>query len=115
MVVSIGEDDTSPFIIETGVKNADAGARKLIRRHVMLGKNKGKTRQTRSKKPKTSTVVADLDIDDYGTSMRLRRSVVPKAPGTAGSGLSFIHFAEPIDLAMIADVIYCKILVLFFG
>ncbi|KAK1830916.1 hypothetical protein QBC39DRAFT_308159 [Podospora conica] len=61
------------FIVTTTLDKTDADTRRLIRSHVMRGKNKGKTRPTKSKRasppsPTTPVLFADAEhVEDYSS------------------------------------------------
>lgn len=79
------------FIVSTDRSEADADTRKLIRRHVMLGKNLGKSRRPKRKNP----------ID-------LNKGPLSRIPDKVGSDLSFTCFADEIQPSLIKGVLDCK-------
>lgn len=87
-----------PFIVSTGKKKANSETRKLIRSHVMLGKNLGRKLQRPARaKSKTST-------DQEGWELALLRTI----PQRVGSDISFVPFADKVDPALASDLLICK-------
>lgn len=99
-----------PFILTDGHSKTDSAKRKLIRHHVMLGKNKGKSRKaTRNATSRGSDhhCTGDSDGDPEGTlrlMMNVRWSSVPKR---VGSDLSFTRFAAAVYPPFIHDLLKC--------
>lgn len=98
----------APFIVETGIDRAAGGNRRLIRRHVMIGRNKGKVREAKRKKSKFSAVAIDFDIWSSESFVRLQKKVASAIPIKVGSDLSFTEFADSVGHSLLADVMYCK-------
>lgn len=104
------------FIITTSHATPDEQSRKLIRSHVMQGKNKGKTyrarrpgtsgqRSTRRTKPPAQQVESQKDSDP-GVLTRPRADAIPKK---VGSDLSFFQVAdESIETPTLLNLFKCK-------
>lgn len=88
----------------SGVEDVDANTRKLIRSHVMLGKNQ--------KKKKLHAKRGDI-LTSYDNSSDPSRALSNASsfliPNKVGSDLSFAKFADSIKPSMIRDVIKCKL------
>lgn len=94
--------------MSTGLKEDDPEMRKLIRSHVMLGKNRGKSRPAKRKKPPVWEVVpAPGSYDGSSVMIQVSDSVIPSR---VGSDLSFVHFADKIEPSTIADILKCKLI-----
>ena len=98
----------NPFIVSTNVQKTDAKTRKLIRSHVMLGKNRGKRRVN---KPKTDGVNNDRDaangIATYSSSSSddELQSVIPVKVGT---DYSLLKLAAAVDPILIRHFLQCQ-------
>jgi hypothetical protein len=91
------------FITQTGVNPGVHGTRKAIRRHVMLGKNRGPP-----KNPKQPTIRGSgvFRLDDSPRPDIPKRSVVPRR---AGTDLSFLNFADDINHSQMGETIrFCR-------
>ncbi|RAL00038.1 uncharacterized protein BO80DRAFT_409292 [Aspergillus ibericus CBS 121593] len=83
-----------PFIVSTNTKKVDPHTRKLIRSHVMIGKNRGKSRyrqaEDRSKPDDSSTddAVASPPLPPRATR------AAPDLPRRIGNDLSWIQLAD---------------------
>lgn len=84
-----------PFIIFTTGQAADSTTRKLIRSHVMQGKNR--TKKSRSQ-AKTASALSLLEPP----------TAVPSLQYCLRSALAGIRFADEVEPAMLADVVVCK-------
>ena len=94
-----------PFILSTGRQKGDAETRKLIRSHVMLGKNKGKPRPTKRKPSSASeTWSAQTSAED----VFIVQEYFSIVPNRVGSDWSFTHLADEIEPATLANVLKCK-------
>ncbi|KAJ6257178.1 hypothetical protein Dda_8064 [Drechslerella dactyloides] len=112
----IGKLDRTPgmhFIVSTDTNKADAGTRKLIRSHVMLGKNLGKSRpkkkrpQQQQQRPPQDAQPERAQASDPELERQLRTGsgfMPVNVPGRVGSDLSFVHFPDVIDPAMVRDI-----------
>jgi hypothetical protein len=88
-----------PFIVSTGAVTEDSQVRKLIRSHVMMGKNKGKTRHRREKEKSacrshTSSGSIEADVDVWTES----------PPRT----LPMLGFTDPMGASVFADILASK-------
>ena len=97
-----------PFVVSTVPGKDDPQKRKLIRRHVMLGKNKGKSRPTTIRKPLPWEVVLELDSIDLEGSSPIRNSTFPAIPRRVGTDWSFTELAGEIEPSALADILHCK-------
>ena len=94
-----------PFVVSTGTGKEDAAIRKLIRSHVMLGKNKGKPRPTKCKKVLPwEAVLVPIPAEDT-SALQESVSVVPKR---VGSDWSFIQLADEIEPIALAEILECE-------
>ncbi|KAI1206379.1 uncharacterized protein F4807DRAFT_439859 [Annulohypoxylon truncatum] len=97
-----------PFVVSTSLDKPDPNLRKFIRKHVMMGKNRGKTRPTKKKENKVvelSEVVNTtngLTKSPSNASLIVRRHPIPP---NVGSQLSTVHFADNVDLSTVAVVL----------
>lgn len=88
-----------PFIFINSMGRTGPNKRKQIRKYVMLGKNRGKTRKAKSDN-------ANEEQDEYsGLSIRMLYSMIPNK---VGSEISFTHFAAPVEPPLIQDLLKCK-------
>ncbi|KAK4495904.1 hypothetical protein PRZ48_013172 [Zasmidium cellare] len=86
--------NSMPFIISSvGEYGDDAKNRQLVRRHVMLGKNKGKKRPKRGCRFQPDH---EPDAD---------HPHLDKVPPKLGTDLSFIDFADTVELSLIGDIL----------
>lgn len=103
---AINDSAEMPFIISDGIGSTEANKRKLIRRHVMLGKNRGKTRKV--KRGDHQPAQGDLGYngdDSTGLSINMRYYHIPPK---VGSELSFTQFADSVEPALIKDILKCN-------
>ncbi|KAL7904444.1 hypothetical protein GGI35DRAFT_199619 [Trichoderma velutinum] len=93
-----------PFIISDGVGNTETDKRKMIRRYVMLGKNRGKTRKVKREdhQPTQSDLGYNGEDVSTGLSINMRYSHIPQK---VGSELSFTQFADSVEPALIKDIL----------
>lgn len=92
-----------PFIVSTDTRKADPKTRKLIRSHVMQGKNRVKVRR------KPQDFVEKDDLPEVLASAADDRSVVLSTiPRPICSDLSTIPFADDVEAAQVADVLACE-------
>ena len=100
-VSHIGLPANLPFIISTDRQKADPETRKLIRSHVMRGKNRVKP----WRKPRSS-LQGDKPKGDYLIANGL---IWPSSiPRLLCSKFSAIPFADAVEPALIADVLSCE-------
>lgn len=92
------------FVPQTGVKKINQPTRKLIRRHVMLGKNQGKVHNP--KEPKLSGY-AVFRKDDWE---RVTKSAQPTLTRSVGSNLSFLEFADSVQPVLMNETLhFCSV------
>lgn len=96
------------MIFIDGMTQVKPAQRKEIRRHVMVGKNKGKKRST-SQPPEATSLCFydDADAHDDAALRRLAATRYAHIPKLPGSELSLIHFADAVEPFMIQDVLKC--------
>lgn len=104
---AINDSVEMPFIISDGIGSTEVNKRKLIRRHVMLGKNRGKTRKVKREdhQPAQSDFGYNGDNVSTGLSINMRYSHIPPK---VGSELSFTQFADSVEPALIKDILKCN-------
>lgn len=111
------------FVVSTGIEKPDPELRKLIRSHVMLGKNRGKILPTRGKRkpegpeptssssdpspPNTSDPDEDAETR-YSTSSTASHSLPVAVPRVLGSGMSTICFADALEPGTVEVVLQCR-------
>ena len=102
-------------MVSTSADKLSPEARKLIRSHVMLGKNQGKTWPPRRREARES---ADKFSSDEtpgrrpsGSSITLSHSVIPPK---IGSDLSTVQFADAVEPSLVEVVFRCKLIPSFF-
>lgn len=103
-------------MVSIGDEKPDLELRKLIRSHVMQGKNRGRILPPRKRKPKT-TEIQDIPASSHsGLEERLVRpnpssaivfhTAVPvTVPRKFGSSLSSVQFADAVDPGKVEVVI----------
>ncbi|OTA52248.1 hypothetical protein K449DRAFT_391545 [Hypoxylon sp. EC38] len=97
-----------PFVVSTGPAKHDPNLRKFIRRHVMIGKNLGKTRQTKRKKQKSSDLRDVINPEkltessDKSFLIATRHSIIPPK---VGSELSTIQLADAVEPSIVTTVL----------
>lgn len=104
---SLSKEAFNPFIIFTSVDKADAKTRKLIRSHVMLGKNRGKRRTAPSKpvrKPSNTTNEASLSTSS-SSEEDVGRPVVPVK---LGNEYSLLKLAAAVDPLVVKGFLECQ-------
>ncbi|KAK6831707.1 hypothetical protein RU639_002978 [Aspergillus parasiticus] len=97
-----------PIIISTGTAKPDPDTRKLIRSHVMLGKNRGKYRRS----GRDNQAVLEHDETCNGKPRTLRKKSGPLAkrppsivPQRVGSEVSLLRFADTVEPALAVDIV----------
>ena len=97
-----------PFLVSTGVEKPDPEARKLIRSHVMLGKNQGKTLRSKRRQARESADISSPNEefgDSSGSLIAASESVIfPKI----GSDLTTVRFADAVEPYMIDIILQCE-------
>ncbi|KAJ9615338.1 hypothetical protein H2200_001413 [Cladophialophora chaetospira] len=91
-----------PFILTTVGQRSDPATRKLIRSHVMLGKNKGRPRPSKRRRPPSWDTVPPWDSTENVTVIHEQIAVIPRR---VGSDWSFVQLADEIEPAALADII----------
>ncbi|KAJ5815554.1 hypothetical protein N7474_007331 [Penicillium riverlandense] len=94
-----------PFIFIDGMGKAETDKRKLIRKYVMLGKNRGKTRKAKST---TLPNPEHSKMDQDGSSDLVIKMQYSKIPDKIGNDLSFTRLAAPVEPALMQDVLKCE-------
>ncbi|OOQ84860.1 hypothetical protein PEBR_28578 [Penicillium brasilianum] len=87
-----------PLLFIDGLNKPEVDKRKQIRKYVMLGKNRGKTRNTRpasTDEPHTEPVHPDLVVKMH----------YPAVPNKVGDELSFTQFAAPLAPQLTRDIL----------
>lgn len=85
------------FVVTTGpVEKHDAEVRKMIRTHVMIGKNKGRVLPPRKKKKKNVTSATE--------SSPMYPATIPRK---FGSDLSATQFAERVTPEAVNTILHC--------
>ena len=114
------------FVVSTGVDKLDPGLRKTIRSHVMIGKNRGKTRPTRKRESNRRQDRPCLNEDASPakgleperelvkapafSSMAHHADIPATVPRKLGSEVSTLHFADALEPGVIEVVLQCKVL-----
>ncbi|KAI1265496.1 hypothetical protein F5Y18DRAFT_53669 [Xylariaceae sp. FL1019] len=96
-----------PFIVSTGNPDEKSGVseRKFIRRHVMIGKNRGKVFPNR-KKPVKNPDSEQSVAREEAKKLRIHpRSVVCESPRRVGGELSCVALGDSIDTSLVETVI----------
>ncbi|KAE9372500.1 hypothetical protein N431DRAFT_466744 [Stipitochalara longipes BDJ] len=88
------------FIVSTGLKKTDPETRKLIRSHVMLGKNRRKNQNNHAGEIKLETAVAGSH-DEAAWARRFLAAI----PRKVGTDLSFTTFPDMIDPQAAAEAL----------
>lgn len=96
-----------PFIFTDCMGKSQPDKRKLIRQHVMLGKNRGKTRKGTGKTNASSVTETNKDVQD-GSSELVMKMKYPRIPDRVGNELSFTQFAAPVEPPLMQDLLKCE-------
>ncbi|KAI0139588.1 hypothetical protein F4776DRAFT_616844 [Hypoxylon sp. NC0597] len=98
-----------PFVVSTSLAKPDPNLRKFIRRHVMMGKNRGKTRQTKRKRQESSELRDAANPEKLLTESSDRASLIATRhstiPPKVGSELSTIQLADAVEPSIVATVL----------
>ncbi|KAI8631890.1 hypothetical protein F5Y19DRAFT_422438 [Xylariaceae sp. FL1651] len=96
---------TIPFILAagTGKEPQDPDTRKFIRRHVMLGKNRGKVIPHRRKPTRKAKATIGSSIQQSSLPLSQEASL-SKIPPQIGSDLSSLAWADSVDISTIAGI-----------
>ncbi|KAI1138436.1 hypothetical protein F5Y05DRAFT_384082 [Hypoxylon sp. FL0543] len=107
--MSIPQDVGLPFVVSTGLAKPDPNLRKFIRRHVMMGKNRGKTRPTTRKRREASELGDVSNPVELPKASSNRPSCITAhhttIPSRVGSELSTIQFADTVDPSLVATIL----------
>lgn len=108
------------FVVSTDLAKPDPELRKLIRSHVMVGKNRGRTlppRKTKRPKGQSSSTAGSSASESPATSSptcispsvsdTLARAHTP-SPRKFGSECSAVHFADHVEPGAVEVVLQCK-------
>jgi hypothetical protein len=98
-----------PFIFTDGMGKAEPAKRKLIRKHVMLGRNRGKARKVKPIKTATSCNLEDSDGKQDGAAGLLIKMRYSMIPNKVGSELSFTQFAAAVEPSIVQDILKCRL------
>jgi hypothetical protein len=96
-----------PFILSTGGQKGDPATRRLIRRHVMLGKNKNKPRPSKRRTPQSWDTLPAWDSSKDLSAVHDHFSVIPRR---VGSDWSFTQLADEIEPAALGDILKCGLI-----
>jgi hypothetical protein len=97
-----------PLLFIDGLNKPEANKRKQIRKYVMLGKNRGKTRNVRPAstiEPHIKSPRGLVESPDLVVKMNY-----PAIPNKVGDELSFTRFAAPVAPQLMRDILKCKLL-----
>ncbi|CAG9985616.1 unnamed protein product [Clonostachys byssicola] len=95
-----------PFIVSRDLEKADATTRKLIRSHVMQGKKK-RVRPRKSIQVQAVVIQPIPKAESEATlAEEMRHRYTISLPRRVGSDLSFIDFADDIELSMLEKRLY---------
>lgn len=94
-----------PFIISNDAKKTDSESRKLIRSHVMLGKNSKRGKRSKTRDHEMMGAVAD-----YVNRAAFAMSYPLAIPQKVGSDVSFSTFPDRIDPQAAAEALKCKLM-----
>ena len=98
-------------MVSTSLDKLSPEARKLIRSHVMLGKNQGKTwpprRREARKSAETSSPDETPDRQPSGSLITPSHSTVPPK---IGSDLSTVRFADAVEPCVVEVVFRCNLI-----
>jgi hypothetical protein len=97
---ALNEDTCKPFIISTTSKKPDAATRKLIRSHVMAGRN-------RTKPLGIPTKLQSWDKDSATNEFGSLQASSPNLD-ISGAGLSVVKFADEMQPYMLDLVFQCE-------
>ncbi|KAK3677466.1 hypothetical protein LTR78_003004 [Recurvomyces mirabilis] len=92
------------FINETGTQEHDPETRQTIRRHVMLGKNRGK-RPSRPKQPS----ILGASVLDLNNAALVKHPSDRAVPSRVGSDISFLKFADNVEESLMSETLqFCS-------
>ena len=91
------------FVFMNDQDKADPVNRKLIRKYVMLGKNRGKAR---SRVPTTTSLDSESpDSDQSNIPSLIINMGYSMIPNQVGNDLSFTRLAEPVEPMLVHDIL----------
>ena len=99
-----------PFVVSTSVEKPDPEVRKLIRSHVMLGKNQGKTRCSRRREASNVADKSSPDEDLGAPSASFITASHSVIPPKIGSDLSTIRFADAVEPSKVEFLLRCELI-----
>lgn len=97
-----------PFIVSSYGQKPDSNSQKLIRSHVMRGKNRGKGPRRKNKSREDTGEVEQLRADVLKKSGVLLIRAYSHIPERVGTDLSSVHFADKIEPNTVAMILDCK-------
>ncbi|KAK4553467.1 hypothetical protein LTR86_009524 [Recurvomyces mirabilis] len=89
------------FINQTGTQEDDPETRQTIRRHVMLGRNRGR----RPPKPKQPSIPGAAVLDLHDATL-VRHASDRAIPSRVGSDISFLEFADDVEQTLMAETLH---------
>jgi len=97
------------FIFTNGIGKIEPAKRKLIRRHVMMGKNRGKSRSVKPLRTAASCNSEASNREDQdetpGLTIKMHHFMIPDKVGT---DLSFTQFAATVEPVLLHDILKCR-------
>jgi hypothetical protein len=97
-----------PFIFTNSLGKIEQAKRKFIRKHVMLGKNRGKTRKSKPIRTAPDCNFERSNEDQDRASALLINMRYSKITNKVGSELSFTRFADTVEQPLLHDVLKCR-------
>jgi len=97
-------------VVSTGLEKPDPEVRKLIRSHVMLGKNQGKTRRPKRREARVLADKSSSVTDLGGPSGSLITASHTVVPPKIGSDLLTIRFADAVEPYMVEIFLQCELI-----
>ncbi|KAI0144386.1 hypothetical protein GGR57DRAFT_482405 [Xylariaceae sp. FL1272] len=96
-----------PFILSTGKpdKKSDVAERKLIRRHVMIGKNRGKVFPNRKKPNKNADPEQPVARGEARKLHLHPQTIACESPRRVGGELSCVALGDSVDTSVVETVI----------
>ncbi len=93
-----------PFIVSSNAEKADPATRKLIRSHVMRGKKRKRERPDRNRPAIGCGAIVGRAEDARIRLEDVIEAYTPLVPDRVGSDLSFVEFAEEIEVSMLLNM-----------
>lgn len=107
-----------PFILSTGTEKPGPTVRRSIRSHVMMGKNRGKTRSNKKSRPKARVTLPaeeedhDLELSDQSDATSKSLSLSPVGPVVVPRKLvpdvTTFRLASSAEPHLVHGVLRCK-------